>query len=282
MLAEIARRLGTLLLAGLLGAALVRLAPGFGIDEQELDPRLSVASVEQLRQEAGRGADVTSYYWQYLKRLGSGDLGRSRLFDQPVRSLFVERLPLTARVVGWGWVLGFLAAVLSVCLVSAMRGRGEAALSSFGSALVCVPSGLAAIALYLAGLPVAIGVAAAVFPKVFFQTQAVFREGLGNQYVLAAYAQGSGFLRVLAIQVLTPAARTIFSISGVALTAALGADIPLEAVTDTPGLGQLAWRAAQGRDLELLTALTLMAATIAVVASAIGDYSSNRLEGSGR
>ncbi len=39
-----------LLLGGFLGATMVRLAPGFGVDEEELDIRLSQESVQALRQ----------------------------------------------------------------------------------------------------------------------------------------------------------------------------------------------------------------------------------------
>ena len=42
--------LATILLGGLLSATLVRLAPGFDADEQQLDPRLSAESVRTLRE----------------------------------------------------------------------------------------------------------------------------------------------------------------------------------------------------------------------------------------
>jgi peptide/nickel transport system permease protein len=38
---------------------------------------------------------------------------------------------------------------------------------------------------------------------------------------------------------------------------AFGAAIPLEALSDSPGMGQLAWQAALNRDLPLLTSITL-------------------------
>ena len=42
--------LAIVLLGGFLGATLVRLAPGFGVDEEELDARLSNQSIQALRQ----------------------------------------------------------------------------------------------------------------------------------------------------------------------------------------------------------------------------------------
>ena len=40
----------TVLLGGLLSTVLVRLAPGFDVDEEQLDPHLNSASVQALRQ----------------------------------------------------------------------------------------------------------------------------------------------------------------------------------------------------------------------------------------
>jgi len=44
-----AKILITVLIGGFLGATLVRLAPGFGVDEEELDARLSAQSIQALR-----------------------------------------------------------------------------------------------------------------------------------------------------------------------------------------------------------------------------------------
>ena len=48
----------TVLLGGLISATLVRLAPGFDADEQELDPHLSAASVQACGQP---GISNTTY-----------------------------------------------------------------------------------------------------------------------------------------------------------------------------------------------------------------------------
>lgn len=52
----------TILLGGLLGATLVRLAPGFGVDERELDTRLSTQSIEVLRQSHAAQNNICAYY----------------------------------------------------------------------------------------------------------------------------------------------------------------------------------------------------------------------------
>ena len=55
LLRQARRILLTVLLGGLLGATLVRLGPGFGVDERELDSRLSAQSQQAIRAERARG-----------------------------------------------------------------------------------------------------------------------------------------------------------------------------------------------------------------------------------
>jgi ABC-type dipeptide/oligopeptide/nickel transport system permease component len=56
---------------------------------------------------------------------------------------------------------------------------------------------------------------------------------------------------------------------GVSLVLAFGSAIPVEALCDVAGVGQLAWRAALGRDLPLLCGLA-MAVTFMVALAHTG------------
>ncbi len=58
--------LATIVLGGLLSATLVRLAPGFDADEQQLDPRLSVESVRTLRESRAQEHSIFRFYLQYM------------------------------------------------------------------------------------------------------------------------------------------------------------------------------------------------------------------------
>jgi ABC-type dipeptide/oligopeptide/nickel transport system permease component len=52
---------------------------------------------------------------------------------------------------------------------------------------------------------------------------------------------------------------------------ALGATIPVEVICDSPGIGQLAWRAVLGRDLPLLVNLTVLVAALTMAANSVSD-----------
>src|ERR671922_2041187 len=95
------------LLGGFLGATLVRIAPGFGVDEEELDTRLSRESIQALRQ-AQPSDNLLVFYFHYLGRLLRGDLGTSRTLQKPVAQLLRERFPETLKSVASGLALGWV------------------------------------------------------------------------------------------------------------------------------------------------------------------------------
>src|SRR5438105_5945812 len=97
----------TLLLGGFLGASLVRFAPGFNIDEESLDPRLSSESQQALRVARAQDQSVSHFYFNYLADLSRGKLGTSRTLARPVSELLRERLPVTMKSVGAGWAMGW-------------------------------------------------------------------------------------------------------------------------------------------------------------------------------
>src|SRR5215510_8047836 len=98
----------TLLLGGLLGATLVRFAPGFGLSTEQLDPRLSAESVRALRDAHAGERNVLSFYGHFLLRLAKGDLGFSQTLNRPVTELLRDRFPVTVAAIAWGMVLGWL------------------------------------------------------------------------------------------------------------------------------------------------------------------------------
>ena len=82
------RILLTLLLGGLLAATLIRYAPGFDTDEQQMDSRLSSESIEALRQQRAAQGNLFKFYGRFLSSAVRGDFGQSQTLN---RSLAVRR-----------------------------------------------------------------------------------------------------------------------------------------------------------------------------------------------
>jgi len=260
----------TLLVGGLFAATLVRVAPGFGVDEEQLDIRLSNQSVDSLRDTQETKEGLPAFYFNFAAHLLHGDLGTSRTLQQPVRQLISDRLPETLKSVSlallFGWTLGISLAMASV----ATRSRATDGIFSFScGVLLCIPAALWALLFLLARTPERMILGLIVFPKVYTFSRNLLLRSADDLHVLSAHARGLSTFRVMAWHVFPPAAPQLLAILGISVSIALGAAVPVEALCDLPGIGQLAWKAALGRDLYLLTTLTLLVTTITLLANSV-------------
>ncbi len=276
ILAFLTRRCLTLLvvvlMVGLGGVALTRLAPGFDVDEREMDPRYSMSSLEAVRAERAAERDVVGFYVSYLKGLARGDFGRSRSFDRPVAELLAERAPATAAIVARGLALAWVVGLGLAALAGLTRLPGaDLAASVVAGASLCVPAALLAFAALYWNGPVAACIAAAVFPRIFRHTRNALVEARGRVHVMAAVARGVSPAAVMLRHVVAPVVSRTLALAGVSVGAALGAAVPVEVLADVPGIGQLAWKAASGRDLPLMAGLTLVVTAITMGANAVAD-----------
>src|SRR5579864_6440353 len=129
----------TTLIAGLIGATLVRFGPGFDADEQRLDPRLDVQSIQALHESHPAERNLPVFYLHYLEHMATGDLGFSRSLSRPVAQLLAERAVVTLRlilagIIG-GWVLGLALAVPAAVLRAPLY---DLASTAFSGAFLCV------------------------------------------------------------------------------------------------------------------------------------------------
>ena len=268
----VCRGIGILILSGFGGAILVRLAPGFGIEEQALDARLSAQTRDALERRHAGERNALSFYAHFLAGLFHGDAGRSAVFGQPVRDLIRDRAGTTIGAVGAGLAVGWFSAVL-LGLAVALSRSATAILPAFAlsGSLLSVPSAVLATVCLLLGLPPAIAIGAVVFPRVFPHAYEQLRAGLASPHVLMARASGISGARLLLFYVGPSALMPLVALAGVSVTLAFGASIPIEALFDSPGMGQLAWRAALGRDVPVLVTVTLLLTAVTVFANIIAD-----------
>jgi peptide/nickel transport system permease protein len=267
-----ARITAVLLLGGFLGATLVRFAPGFGVDERELDSRLNHQSIEALRQSEDGTSSLPIYYAHYLGRLIHGDLGTSKTLQQPVLKLLAERFPETLKSVGLGLVLGWTFGLsFAIAAVVSRNWCVDLVASLFAGMFLCLPAAVLALLTVMAQAPGRLVIGLIVFPKVFRYARNLLERSASLPHVLTARAKGLGTFRVLLWHILPVAAPQLFALAGVSVSIAFAAAIPVEALCDLPGIGQLAWKAAMGRDLELLVNLTMIVTAVTLLANSAAD-----------
>ena len=261
-------------ISGLLGATLVRFSPGFGIDEQELDNRLNHASVQALRSSSLPKQNLPSYYFGYVGRIAHGDWGYSKSLQHPVLTLIAQRFPDTLETVGIGlafsWVIGMCMALLPFLIPTRTQSLDLLFMLVAGS-LLCLPAAMLTFLFVIVREPVRLVVGLIVLPKVYRYASGILRQSASSPHVITAWAKGSSRLRVLFGHIVPVAAPQLLALGSISITVAFAAALPVEVIGDLPGIGQLAWKAALARDLELLVSLTLVVTFITLLANTASD-----------
>lgn len=273
----LARLLAIMLLASLLGATLMRIAPGFSSDEQQLNTSLSSQSIQAIRQARLADADIARYYGRYLVSLVRGDLGVSQSLNQPVKDLLRERLPITlkgiATALSLAWLLGLLLAVVAQLANSAWLTFVTDGLSG---TFISTPAAVLALVFVMLRLPPELAAALLVFPRIYRYCHNLLQHSYGLPHILTARAKGAGSSRILIWHVAPTALPQLLALVGVSLSIVIGVLLPIEVICDVPGIGQLAWQAAQSRDLPLLVNLTLVVAFVTACATMLSDAARRR------
>jgi peptide/nickel transport system permease protein len=266
------RLAAVMLMASFAGAMLMRLAPGFSSDDQELNSGLSAQSIQAVRKAHQADANIPRFYGQYLASLIKGDLGTSRSLNQPVKDLLRERLPVTlsnlAFALGVGWLLGLALAVgAQTWNIRALTFLANGLSGTF----ISTPAAALALVFLLLRWPPAFAAALLVFPKIYRYTQNLLQQSSEMPHVLTARAKGAGPWRVLAWHVAPIALPQLIALVGVSISIGIGVLLPIEVVSDVAGIGQLAWQAAEARDLPLLVNLTMVVTFVTVCSTLISD-----------
>ncbi|HEY1660042.1 MAG TPA: ABC transporter permease [Candidatus Sulfotelmatobacter sp.] len=270
----------TVLLGGLLSATLVRLAPGFDVDEQQLDPHLSSASVEALRAARVQDHNILRFYVSYMNRLAHGDLGTSLSLSQPVRTLLRDRAPTTVRLLLLGLAMAWAAALSLALSAARLRLAGyDAAGTLLSGTLLCLPAAVLALLSVLWNVPGSLAIALIVFPHVYRYARNLLAKSYTLPHIVTARAKGLSEARILFWHVLPGVAPQLLAIGGVSISMAIGAAIPVEALCGVAGIGQLAWQAALARDLPLLVNLTVLVTLVTLLANSGADVIGQMIRG---
>jgi ABC-type dipeptide/oligopeptide/nickel transport system permease component len=245
----------------LLASLLVWLAPGYGVDEREADPTLSDATLARLTVDRNRSP------LPVLEKMLHGDFGYSTTLQSSVGKLIAERSPVTLRSLSGGFAMAWTGAAMGVLLVFWLAPGARHVPDLLAAVLLAVPAGLVSVAAFLAGAPVSAAIGLALFPRVYLFARNILRSMESQLHVLHARAHGLSGRAIFQHALIRPALPELAALAAISIRMALGAVIPAEAICDSPGLGQLAWKATLGRDLALLAPLTLLMTGITVLAN---------------
>jgi len=263
------------LAGGFLAATLVRYSPGFGVDERELDPRFSQTNTEWIRSQRAHESNLLRYYGEYLRAAIHGDFGDSESLHRPISQLLTERFRVTLRSVSLAVLIAWSAA-LALATLSWLLGGWFFDLSCtlLSGFLLSLPAAVIALFFVYLRAPVCLAIAVMLFPKLFRFIHNLLSHASEQPHVLAAKARGVGKSRIFLRHILAPAAATLVALLGTSTSMGFGSAVPIEALTDSAGIGQLAWFAAMNRDLPLIMNLTLVVTLITVACNSLADYSS--------
>ncbi len=247
------------LVGGFTAAALVRFSPGFDVDENSWNPKFSAATLEAMHRSHEHDNSLPRFYLHYLVAAIHGDLGQSESLKMPIAELLRERAPVTGRLIVWGTAGGLILGALAAWVAVWPRRTGlEVMAVSTSGLLLAIPPAVLALAFFFEEAPLSLAIALAVFPRVFGTMRAILDDLFASPALLAARARGARPLTIALRYVFAAALPQWIALLGVALVLAFGFTIPVEALCDVPGLGQLAWKAALSRDLPLLCGLALI------------------------
>jgi peptide/nickel transport system permease protein len=268
----------TVILGGVLTAALVRNSPGFTADERLLDPRLDARSRALIQAEHAADRDVFRFYIRHVGRMLRGDWGVSESLNAPIRDLVRSRLPVTAEIMAiglaGGWILAFALALAAVCFRGWSRIGG-----SLSVVLLSVPSAALAVLIFTTRGPTRAIIALILFPRLFDYLRNLLADAFARPHIVTARAKGVGPARILAFHVLPVCAPQLLALAGVSASMAFGAAIPVETLCDLPGIGQLAWKAAVARDLPVLVSLTMLITLLTQACNVVSDWAGSGWKG---
>ena len=267
-------RLSSLVLLATLGTILLmRFAPGYFSDSDELDAQHSSLAREQLQSQQQRESSMAAMVKAQALAWMHADLGRSRQFDTPVSELLRGRVKTTIKLLAGSVLCGWLLAILFALPLSMRRSyAGETLIAAPVALLLAMPVAAMATACLIAntgGPTLVLGIVIAVrdFKLVYNLLRSLSRA----PQLLYARAQGAGTFRILRAHVLPALPGEFLALAMTSFVLALSALVPVEVIFDVPGLGQLAWNAAMNRDLPVLLAVTLLMATSIGIASMFAD-----------
>ncbi len=259
---------------------------------------LSPAALEQLRDDLGLSGSVPVRYANHVKRMLTGDFGRSLITRRPVIESIGERLSVSI----WFNVITLVTGVGIGVVLGVIAGLRPGSKTDLAVTFVAV-SGVATPGFWLAILLIIIfsvwldwfpasgwvsplddpieGIRHMVLPvlalgvfgsaSIMRQSRSAVMEVMRQDYIVTARAKGLMERRVLIGHALKNAMLPVVTLLGFQISSLIGGSVLIERVFAIPGLGRLTVDATQQADYPLLQAIVLLITLAVITANLISD-----------
>lgn len=246
--------------------------------------------IQAVRTELGLDAPFHERYFDYIKRVFSGDLGTAITNRRPVIQNIMEALPVTCTMIimAMAWIVLF---TVLVAVFSVIRKNGifDNAARLFCIIGICVPSfwlALILLSVFAVKIPVFNVIAdgslkSLILPSVSMAVpiiciatrvlRASILNELKSDYVVYAKARGFSNTQIIYGEVLRnalPAAITLFAQYCAAL---FGTSALVESVFSLEGLGSYLMKSCEGMDIYGISGAILVCAVLFVVFNTVAD-----------
>lgn len=247
-------------------------------------------TVANIRHELGLDQPLLAQFWNYLKGLFEGNLGRSYAQKTDVGALIAARLPATLILMAAGIAVEVVLGLLLGVIAAVRRGGPVDRFVMMASFVgVSAPQFVAALLLLYV-----FAVTLAWFPMSGFGTfahvvlpattlgilgagwyarmvRSAMIDVLNQDYVRTARAKGLSSARIVFRHALPNALLPIIAMIGIDIGQFMSGVVVVEAVYGWPGIGQLAWQAIQQVDIPIIMGVTLVSALAIVIGNLVAD-----------
>ena len=300
----------TIVVISVISFLLIQAPPGDYADSyirqlREQGTEVSSETLENLRRLWGLGEPLTVQYLKWVRGILAGNWGRSLLYNKPVRSLVMQRLPLTVLVSFLSMLFTYLVAVpIGVFVATHQYSLGDYFFTIIGFIGLATPNFLLAILilwyffLYTGDSQIGLFSQEYVFarwsfakvldllnhmwiPAIVIGTagtcsqirilRANLLDELEKPYVMVCKAKGLSQTRLLFKYPFRIALNPFMSTIGWILPALVSGEVIVSVVLGLPSLGPLLLKAITSQDMQLAGSIVLLLSLLTVVGTLISD-----------
>jgi peptide/nickel transport system permease protein len=281
----------------------MRLLPGdpiyLIIDRNQLR-NYTQEQLQELRHEAGLDKSLVTQYFDWMGGVFKGDLGKSILSKRPISIELNKRIPVTAYLGIWAFIISIIIGI-PAGIISAIR-RGSwldtvvTTLANLGITIPIFWLGIMLMWLFAVHwhwLPVS-GFTSPfdnfvlstrklimpVFCMAIFaiagnarQSRSSMLEVLNQDYIRTAWAKGLRERAVITKHALKNGLIPIVTLAGMGISGIIGGSVLIEQVFNIPGMGRLAVDSLFQHDYPYVQGITLVMTAIIVVSNLLIDLS---------